>query len=170
MKSLGKVFNKALQEETLSSDEISALLHISGGEGQQALFETARTLRHRYFDNFVGLYGFVYFSTYCRNDCSFCLYRRSNATCERYRKTTEEIVTASKFLAESGVNLIDLTMGEDPAYLNAGEKGYEQLVDIVRRVKNATGLPVMISPGVVPKEVLKELKEAYLACIPQLGI
>lgn len=167
MDSLDRILTKALQEEPLRPEEFHELLGVRGGEEQQKLFQVARTLRYRYFANLVGLYGFVYFSTYCRNDCAFCLYRRSNASCERYRKTTAEIVAVAKSLADSGVHLIDLTMGEDPSYLNTGKEGYDRLIDIVRQVKSATDVPIMISPGVVPKEVLDELKDAganWYAC------
>ena len=46
----------------------------------------------RHFGDAVFLYGFVYFSTYCRNECTFCLYRRGNAESPRYRKSIDEVV------------------------------------------------------------------------------
>jgi len=58
-------------------------------------------------------------------------------------------------LAESGVHLIDLTMGEDPLYFAHGE--FDALVELTSAVKAATGLPVMVSPGVVPRDVLAAL-------------
>jgi len=68
-------------------------------------------------------------------------------------------------LAESGVHLIDLTMGEDPSYF-AGNS-FEGLADLVVSVREATDLPVMISPGLVDEGVLAMLKEAgasWYAC------
>ena len=73
---------------------------------------------------------------------------------ERTRKTLDEIVSAARSIAESGVHLIDLTMGEDPVYFNRGDGGLTNLVEVVRRVRLETGLPVMVSPGVVPEELL----------------
>ena len=101
------------------------------------------------------LYGFVYFSTWCRNDCQFCLYRRGNPAGPRYRKSLDEVVALSVGLAESGVHLIDLTMGEDPQYRKG--RAFDALVELVGAVRSATGLPVMVSPGVVPARGLAAL-------------
>jgi len=131
------------------------------------LFKTARAVRERHFGNRLFLYGFVYISTFCRNDCSFCYYRRSNNLPVRYRKTPEEIIEISCRLAHSGVHLIDLTMGEDPDLYCHGPRGFAELAELVARVRSTTGLPVMVSPGAVPDEVLKTLVEAgatWYAC------
>ncbi len=167
MNTLATILHRALNEQTPAPDEVALLLRLTEDEDRQALFLTARTLRKRAYGNRIGLYGFVYFSTHCRNDCSFCLYRRSNLRHERYRKGPEEVLDAAMALADSGVHLIDLTMGEDPWYLNRGETGFAELVDLVRKVKCQTGLPVMISPGVVPDAVLRALYQAgadWYAC------
>lgn len=122
-----------------------------------ALFATACDIRRRWFRNQVFVYGFVYFSTYCRNHCRFCFYRKPNTKCPRYRKDPQEVLENARLLKQSGVHLIDLTMGEDPLIHN--EKRYDLLVDIVRMVKDEVGLPVMVSPGVIPRSVLKALAD-----------
>ena len=55
-------------------------------------------------------------------------YRKSNSHCQRYRKSPHEIAAVAAALAESGVHLIDLTMGEDPQYLSNSRLGYRQLI------------------------------------------
>jgi methylornithine synthase len=104
----------------------------------------------------VFLYGFVYFSTYCRNECVFCFYRADNVESPRYRKSPAEVVAICRDLAASGVVLLDLTMGEDPTILDAGCDG---LLELVAAVREGAGLPVMVSPGVVPDDVLAGLRE-----------
>ena len=74
-------------------------------------------MRERTFGDAVFLYGFVYFSTYCRNECTFCFYRADNDESPRYRKSADEVVAICRDLAASGVVLLDLTMGEDPLVL-----------------------------------------------------
>ena len=65
-------------------------------EGERAfVFDAAREARHRAFGNKVFLYGFLYLSTHCRNDCAFCQYRRSNSSLERYRKPLGEMLEAA---------------------------------------------------------------------------
>ena len=96
-------------------------------EGERAfVFDAAREARHRAFGNKVFLYGFLYLSTHCRNDCAFCQYRRSNSSLERYRKPLGEMLEAAGRLAADGVHLLDLTLGEDPYYVEPA--GFHRLV------------------------------------------
>lgn len=166
MNNLGKILAKARQAGPLITSEILQLLTLTRPDEREQLFAAARQQRQRYFDNKVFLYGFVYFSTYCCNDCTFCYYRKSNDQCQRYRKSSQEIADIAGALAESGVHLLDLTMGEDPQYLN-NRADSQQLVEVVRLVKQQTGLPIMVSPGVVSKELLRQLQAAgadWYAC------
>jgi methylornithine synthase len=158
---------RARQGGKLSRREITLLLGLSEEDQIEAVFKAARDLRRAYFEERVFLYGFLYFSTYCRNDCTFCSFRHSNKECRRYRKEEPEILEAACQLAASGVHLIDLTMGEDPEYFCNGTSGFDKLVRLVESVGKATGLPAMISPGVVPDDVLGALARAgatWYAC------
>jgi methylornithine synthase len=119
------------------------------------MFAGAQALREKHFGNKVFLYGFVYFSTHCRNRCTFCFYRRGNEASPRYRKSPDDVVAIARGLAASGVHLVDLTMGEDPDIHDAGD--FDAIVDLVRRVRADAGVPVMVSPGVVPKPTLEAL-------------
>ena len=164
--SLDSILKKALEEEPLTRGEVLYLLTPRGGEEQEQIYEVARRLRERYFSNEIFLYGFVYFSTWCRNHCTFCFYRAPNTLCERYRKTDEEILDTAIRLAESGVHLLDLTMGEDPACYEGGEE-FDRLLRLVKKAKKETSLPIMVSWGVTPDSVLERLPEAgadWFAC------
>jgi methylornithine synthase len=164
---LETILNKALHGETPSTEDIVFLLGLEKEKDINKLFAAAKSLRDAHFGNKIFLYGFIYTSTYCRNDCRFCFFRRSNSESQRYRKATTEIVTAARRLADSGVHLIDLTMGEDPALHNDGGQGFDQLNDLVESVRQATDLPVMISPGVIPDHILARLADSgatWYAC------
>lgn len=150
---LNMILKKSMDEIELSNEEIKYLLEQTHEESVNKIFATARALREKYFGKKVFLYGFIYFSTYCKNDCNFCFFRRSNTKPPRYRKSLNEIITTAKKLQKSGVHLIDLTMGEDLHYFN----NPRELVNIVRKVKEETELPIMVSPGVVNDEVIDEL-------------
>jgi methylornithine synthase len=152
---LDDILEKSLQRKPLSASEITYLLGLKEGNQISRVFQTAQYLRTKYLGNKVFLYGFVYFSTYCRNNCTFCASRSSNKLAQRYRKSESEIVDAAGLLADSGVHLIDLTMGEDPFYLKS-EGGFDYLLTTIQQVKEETALPLMLSPGVVSKEVLAE--------------
>jgi methylornithine synthase len=153
--------------KTLEDDAIRFLLNLEDPDLIRCLFAAARHVRNDHFGKKVFLYGFVYFSTFCRNDCSFCRYRRLNAQAPRDRKTLAEILAASKRLAAAGVHLIDLTMGEDQQLIGEGADDSGFLLESLRAVKSATGLPIMISPGVVFAGRLIQLGDAgaeWYAC------
>jgi methylornithine synthase len=161
-----EILDKALQEEALSRREILYLLQLQQAEEIKKLFAVAQKLRRRYFGNNIFLYGFLYFSTWCRNNCAFCYYRASNRLCQRYRKTEQQIIEVALDTAASGVHLLDLTMGEDPFYYGK-EDGFEPLLYLIKEIKRQTSLPIMISFGVVPGEVLDKLFETgaeWYAC------
>jgi methylornithine synthase len=165
------IVERALGGEAPAAGEIETLLSIDDETVAARLFAAATELRRRRFGDAVFLYGFVYFSTYCRNDCTFCLYRRGNPESPRYRKSLDEVVAIAAGLAQSGVHLIDLTMGEDPLYYGSGE--CEALVSLVTAVKAATGLPVMVSPGVVAADVLAALRDTgaeWYACYQETHV
>ncbi len=150
-----------------NADQIQTLLEETDPPILSRLFRSAREMRRLHFGDDIFLYGFLYFSTYCRNNCIFCQYRNANTKLQRYRKTTVEILDAARKMAASGVHLIDLTMGEDNYFHHDGTKGYHRLIRIVEALKTETGLPVMISPGVLPDSVIKKMAHAgadWYAC------
>ncbi len=154
---ISRILDKALREKELTKTEISHLMKTSDIVDLYSIFSVAQRIREKNFGNTVFPYGFIYSSTYCRNYCIFCYYRKPNDKCLRYRKTPEEILEYAGQLKKSGVHLIDLTMGEDPLIHN--EKHYEYLVSLVKRIVDNIGLPVMVSPGVIPRKTLQDLAQ-----------
>ena len=136
--------------------ETEALVALAPGPAADALFKGAAALR----DNGswgIFLYGFVYLSTYCKNNCAFCNFRSELSDLPRYRKSLSEIVKASVAMAESGAHLIDLTMGEDERFSGSG---FSELLEIISAVSRATNLPIMLSPGKLSKSELRAAREA----------
>jgi len=152
-----RVLHKALREKELNKAEISQLMKTSDIIDLYSIFSTAQRIREKKFGNDVFPYGFIYSSTYCRNHCVFCFYRKPNVKCLRYRKTPEEILEVASQLKKSGVHLIDLTMSEDP--LIHDEKKFGHLVSLVKRIVDEIGLPVMVSPGVIPRRTIRDLAQ-----------
>jgi methylornithine synthase len=145
-----------LFQKLLTKSEIVEILKNKNEAENDELFRLAQAAREKVFGRKIFLYGFVYFSTWCRNDCSFCYFRRSNPI-PRYRKSPEAVTRIAKQLAESGVHLIDLTMGEDLKY---HQEDFQTVLDIVDRIKTETKLPVMISPGVIPDSLTDRFASA----------
>ena len=139
----------------MNKNEIINLLKVDSPYEVQELFARARKAREIEFGNKIFMYGFVYFSTWCRNNCNFCYYRKSNEL-SRYRKTPEEIIEIADCLADSGVHLLDLTMGEDVSY---HQDDFSQLYDVVKQIRERTGLPVMLSPGLIEDQYIEKFAE-----------
>ncbi|MCP4219980.1 MAG: methylornithine synthase PylB [bacterium] len=161
------ILDRARNGKILSRDDILFLLGLREEAQTAALFEAARSLRRKYSRDHILLYGFLYVGTHCRNRCNFCFYRKDNPEPARYHKQKSRVLDAAVELAESGVHLIDITMGELPDSFDHESAGFGPLPQLVEEIKQCTGLPVMVSPGVVSAEVLKDLKTAgadWYAC------
>ncbi|MEW6263478.1 MAG: methylornithine synthase PylB [Thermodesulfobacteriota bacterium] len=164
---LEEILGRALEDRELGPRDIAFLLDTTDERSLSSLYEAARQARRRHFGADVFLYGFTFFSTHCRNDCIFCHYRASHRDLPRYRKKPEEVLAAAFTLARDGVHLLDLTMGEDPLFYENGGQGFQLLTGMIQEVKRAVGLPIMVSPGAVPDEVLGDLAAAgadWYAC------
>jgi len=164
--SLLTVLCKAVEGRSFDKDDILYLLNLKEDADIELLHRVARLVRGKYFGNKVFLYGFIYFSTYCKNDCNFCQYRKSNTGLRRFRKSDSEVLEAAGHLAKSGVHLIDLTMGEDPTMFYP-DFGLKRMLQLIRNIKAETGLPVMLSPGAISTSVLPQVAAAgtdWFAC------
>ena len=143
-----------ISKKSLTDDTIRSLLSVTDSNGLKKMFEAAVSVKEHFFGKDVYLYSFVYFSTYCKNQCTFCYYNSKNKI-DRYRITPEELRRMCEELKDEGVHMIDLTMGEDPHFHDTPEN----LLEFVRIAKEVTGLPVMVSPGVVNNDFIQALKE-----------
>lgn len=140
----------------MEKTELIRWLKSDSPEDLAELFRLAQKARKDAGRDRIFLYGFVYFTTWCRNDCAFCYYRKSNDI-PRYRKSMEETMELARQLADSGVHLLDLTMGEDPEH---HKDRFRDVAGLIRQIKAETGLPVMISPGLVPDDRIVDFAEA----------
>ena len=157
------VLERVLSEEAADED-LKELLALECADDLTLLFEAACKVRRRYFANKVFVYGFVYCSTYCRNNCSFCFYRRSNTHAPRYRLEKDRIYELSSELVSSGVHLIDITLGEDPYHF---KNDFTDILEVISCLRDDFDIPIMVSPGVVSQSILKRFKEAgadWYAC------
>lgn len=152
------ILGNALDGVSPGRDELTYLAEKKGADTNFALFQVAKHICEHNFGKKVFIYGFVYFSTFCRNSCTFCYYCMPNRLPPRYRMGLEDTMEAINRLDELKVHLVDITMGEDPEIIGAGR--YKPLLDICKAIKTKYDLPIMVSPGVVPSEILANLMSA----------
>lgn len=156
---LENILSKSLEGKIPSPEEIRFIANLNDVEALYELFSTANEIRRMNFGNKVFVYGFLYISTYCKNSCIFCPYNVNNKNAIRYRKTLDEILDYATKMKEEGINLVDITIGEDP-YIYSSSDGFKYLLSAISSVVENVGLPVMCSPGAVPMEWIKKLKDA----------
>ncbi len=164
---LNAILDRAERGAVLTFEEICSLLSLRDARQIECLFQAARDRRRQHFGSKVFLYGFLYFNTECSNNCLFCQYRKANSKAVRYRKSTEMITTIAQQMQESGVHLIDLTMGELADGTEEARGEYSRLGNFIRAIRKGSDIPVMVSPGVVNQGVLADLAEAgadWYAC------
>ena len=166
-KRLKEILNRAEKRMLLSYEEMCFLLSIRDEKNIELLFQAARASRKQYFADKVFLYGFLYFNTECSNNCLFCQYRKANIKAVRYCKSAEMIHTITGLMEDSGVHLIDLTMGELADGTEEARAEYDRLCSFIREIRKSSDIPVMVSPGVVNTYVLQDLAMAgadWYAC------
>lgn len=131
---------KARAEEELARDEIVALLESDPAQTAE-LFAVADEIRRRYTGDWVHLLGVIEFSNICQNQCAYCGLRAGNPAIERYRMTVEEVVECARTAERMGLKRIVLQSGEDPGFT------IERVEELIRAIKDATGLSVTLSIG-----------------------
>jgi methylornithine synthase len=164
---LEEIINRAVGGQETSVEDIATMLSV-GKDDAGTLFSAARSVRDDRFGKKTYVYGFVYFSTYCKNNCTFCYYRKTNGIMQRYRKSTEEVLALAESLSDAGINLVDLTMGEDPVMY---ADDHRNLIDLVQRVNDDVDIAIMISPGAIPEDIMPKLKNAgadWFACYQEV--
>ncbi|MDR2725492.1 MAG: methylornithine synthase PylB [Candidatus Adiutrix sp.] len=162
---LTALLSRILAGSAPTRTDLVTLLSLTRPEERAEVQTAARAQRARHSGDLIHTYGFVYIGTFCRNACRFCAFRRDNPLARRYRLSQPEILAAARDLASQGVNLIDLTLGEDQ---KADQPDFfRETAELIRQVARVTGLPVMVSPGVAEDEALTAYRKAgatWYAC------
>ena len=107
------------------------------------------------FGKSIFIRGIVEFSNVCKNDCYYCGIRKSNADCDRYRLSKEQILDCCDAGYEYGFRTFVLQSGEDKSYTT------DKLCEIVSDIKKAhPDCAVTLSVGELSYDDYKRLREA----------
>lgn len=91
--------------------------------------EKARRLCDEHYGKNIYIRGLIEISNYCKNDCLYCGIRKSNANCQRYRLSKDEILECCGEGYELGFRTFVLQGGEDGYYTDS------LLCDIISEIK-----------------------------------
>lgn len=131
MQTVRDLIDKLNKEHMLKKEEWIFLLEHRTKEDAEYLFSCAREQQKKYFGNHVYTRGLIEFTNICRNDCYYCGIRKSNPNAERYRLSTEQILSCAESGYELGFRTFVLQGGEDLAYQDS------DIEQLVRTLKEA---------------------------------
>ena len=147
--------DKLESERTLSLSEYEELIVGRTPETAELLAEKAVAVRRRIYGNTVFARGLIEISNICKNDCLYCGIRRSNANCERYRLTPDQILECADEGYELGFRTFVLQGGEDGYFTD------DVLCGIISEIKEShPDCAVTISMGERSRESYIRLFEA----------
>lgn len=143
------------ESHSLTLDQYEALITGLDPEAADLLAALARTAREAVYGKEVYTRGLIEISNICKNDCLYCGIRGSNAACDRYRLTPQDILAC----CEEGYALNFRTF-----VLQGGEDGYftdQILCPLIREIKGRwPDCAVTLSLGERSRESYQRLFDA----------
>lgn len=120
----------------------------------QELWRAADKVRRTHVGDEVHLRGLIEISNYCVRLCGYCGLQAGNRELQRYRMSEDEILECAHKALEYGYGTTVLQAGEDHGLTQ------EWIAQVVRRIKDETGLAVTLSLGERSYEDLAAWREA----------
>ncbi len=148
-----RMLDKALEERSLSKEELLTLLGLQSPKEQELLYKVANFLRRKYHGNATCVHGILEISNFCSRNCAYCGLSTHNGALLRYRMSDEEVLEAVREAVEVyGFQALVLQSGEDPG------RSVRELAELVREIKRRHAVLIFISFG--EKWVLKGLRRS----------
>ncbi|MCK5862308.1 MAG: [FeFe] hydrogenase H-cluster radical SAM maturase HydE, partial [Candidatus Hydrogenedentes bacterium] len=120
----------------------------------EELWAAANEVRISSVGDEVHLRGLLEISNICARNCAYCGLRAENKKVERYRMPPEEILECVQQAKKFGYGTTVIQAGEDYGLTR------EEVTDLIRSIKNETGLAVTLSLGERSDEDLKVWRDA----------
>lgn len=108
------IIQKSLAIQTLSGDEVAALLAVDDPELIDEMAAAAWEIKHKVYDNRVVTFAPMYISSYCVNRCRYCGFSADNIHEKRRCLTQEEIKRESEAMIRLGHKRVMAVFGEHP--------------------------------------------------------
>lgn len=128
MKKLKKLIDKLAETGSLTLNEYEEIVKGQNDELAAYAAEYASESRRKYYGNDVYIRGLIEIGNICRNDCYYCGIRRSNASCERYALTKDQILASCAEGYDIGFRTFVMQGGE-------GSISVETVCDIVSDIR-----------------------------------
>ena len=150
-----ELLGKLNTAHALTLSEYEALILGMDEDSRTYAAELAVSHRKRIYGTDIFVRGLIEFTNYCRNDCFYCGIRRSNRNAERYRLTSEEILSCCREGYRLGFRTFVLQGGEDPYCTD------DRMVPLVKTIREAyPDCAITLSLGERPRDSYQALFDA----------
>lgn len=150
-----ELIRKLSRNHRLTTAEYERLIRERTPESARELRRLADQTRRRSYGTKVLIRGAVELSSICKNDCLYCIQRRSNRACDRYRLRPREIFDCFEEGYGQGHRSFLLRGGEDGFYSD------ELLESLIRKLKaKFPGCAVTLALGERSQESYQRLYNA----------
>ena len=152
---LFELIEKLIAEHSLTVEEYRYLIENRDSDAAEYLASEADRIRREIYGNTVYTRGLIEISNICKNDCFYCGIRKSNAKCDRYRLTKEDILNCCTEGYELGFRTFVLQGGEDAFFTD------KWLCELIADIKSLyPDCALTLSLGERSKESYRRLYEA----------
>lgn len=109
------ILARSLAIQTLTPEELAALIQVRDPETLRAMQETALKIKKKVYDNRIVTFAPLYMGNYCVNNCAYCGFRHDNLDAKRRVLSMEEICRETENLTgKIGHKRIIAVYGEHP--------------------------------------------------------
>jgi len=124
------ILARALEvSEALAPEDAAALIAVDDPALLEEIFEAARAVKRKVYDNRVVTFAPLYAANFCVNNCLYCGFRTGNGGAVRRKLSMEEIKAEAEALAGAiGHKRIIFVTGEHPA------TGARYIADAMREI------------------------------------
>lgn len=122
------------------------------GPKQQELLCQARHVRLAHGGDDVLLRGVIEMSSHCCKQCKYCAMRFANASLERYRMTSQEILEVACDIKSQGISTVFLQAGQDVACDPI-------LEEVIPKIRRGMEMDVLLCVGERPPHVYRRFAE-----------
>lgn len=134
---LTEIVHEARAQYGLDAAGVAALMALAVDSDRHAeIHNAAKRIRRALAPATAEFVIPVYLTNYCKNDCLYCGYRKSNALTERRRLSLEDFDRVLDVILAWGHRQIELVLSEDPEFAPEVVAGY---VALARRRLDALG-------------------------------
>ncbi len=149
------IIQKSLEIQTLEPDETASLLNIEDPDTWHEIFQVAKEIKRKVYDNRIVTFAPLYCGDLCVNNCLYCGFRRENVVIKRRRLGLDEIRKEAEVLAgEIGHKRLIVVYGEHPST----DAGYiadtiRTIYDVKVKTKNGYGQIRRVNVNIAPMSV-----------------